>query len=75
MKEKFTIVEMDDYTQLTETNATMFDINNGAVSLQIYAAPEDMDPATVAQTLASLLADAGFSGRVLLDLDSTPDNP
>ena len=65
MTSNFPVGTVDAVAQFMEANATMFHVNDNAISVQITAGPEGAT-ADVADKLAAVLSAAGFSGRVMM---------
>ena len=66
MTSNFPVETVDADDQFMESNASMFHVNDNAISVQITAGPEGTT-ADVADKLAAVLSAAGFSGRVMVD--------
>ena len=66
MTSNFPVETVDADAQFMEANATMFHVNDNAISVQITAGPEGTT-ADVADKLAAVLSAAGFSGGVMMD--------
>ena len=66
MTSNFPVETVDADDQFMEANAAMFHVNDNAISVQITEGPEGTT-ADVADKLAAILSDAGFSGRVMVD--------